>query len=180
MSYKIKLKNTRDKIAVLDDKGYKAVKNDKHLSSLNFLENLRAHSSGYPIFQRCKTTKKGLVYETVYLHRWLADKFIKKPKSNRKLFLRFKNRNVQDCRLENLEYVTMSELRRSNSGSKNSSGYRGVTKEKKSYRANLYHKGTNYHLGFFKTAEEAAKAYNKKSKELFGDTNSLNKIKKGK
>ena len=176
MSYKIKLKNTKDQTAILDEKGYKAVKGDKKLSSINFLENLRAHSSGYGIFQRCITTKKGLVYETIYLHRWLADKFVKKPKSARKLFLRFKNGNVQDCRIENLEYVTMSELRRSNTSTTNKSGYRGVTKENKRFRANLYHKKVNYNLGFFKTAEEAAKAYNKKSRELFGETRSLNKI----
>ncbi len=177
MSYKIKLKNTKDKTAILDDKGYKAVKGDKHLSKISFLDNLRSHSSGYPIFQRCITTKKGPVYETIYLHRWLADKFIKKPKSNRKLFLRFKNGNVMDCSLVNLEFVTMSELRRSNNSTTNSSGYRGVTKEKKRFRANLYHKGVNYNLGFFKTGEDAAKAYNKKSRELFGETNSLNKVK---
>lgn len=177
MSYKIKLKNTKDKSAVLDEKGYKAVKGDKKLSSLNFMDNLRAHSSGYPIYQRCITTKKGLVYETIYLHRWLAEKFIKKPKTNKKLFLRFKNGNAQDCRIDNLEFVTMSELRRQNKTTSNRSGYRGVTKENKRYRANLYHKGTNYNLGFYKTAEEAAKAYNKKSRELFGETNSLNKIK---
>lgn len=180
MSYKFKLKNKKDKSAVLDEKGYKAVTGDKYLSSLKFTENLRAHSSGYPIFQRCITTKKGPVYETIYLHRWLAEKFMKKPKSNRKLFLRFKNGNVQDCRLENFEYVTMSELRRQNKSTKNSSGYRGVTKENQRFRANLYHKGVNHHLGFYKTAEEAAKAYNKKSREMFGETNSLNKIKKAK
>ncbi len=177
MSYKIKLKNTKDQTVVLDEKGYKAVKGDKKLTSVNFLENLRAHSSGYGIFQRCITTKKGLKYETIYLHRWLADKFVKKPKSSRKLFLSFKNGNVQDCRIENLEYVTMSELRRSNSTTSNKSGYRGVTKENNRYRANLYHKKVNHNLGFFKTAEEAAKAYNKKSRELFGETRSLNKIK---
>ncbi len=177
MSYKIKLKNVKNESAILDDKGYKAVKGDKKLSSVNFMDNLRAHSSGYPIFQRCITTKKNLVYETIYLHRWIAEKFLKKPKSNRKLFLSFKNGNVQDCRVENLQYVTMSDLRRSNSNTNNSSGYRGVTKENKRFRANLYHKKVNYNLGFFKTAEEAAKAYNKKSRELFGETNSLNKIK---
>ena len=112
MSKQIKLKNVSGKSAILDDKGYKAVTSDKYLGTLKFTENLRAHSAGYPIYQRCITTKKGLVYETIYLHRWLADKFIKKPKSNRKLFLRFKNGNVLDCRLENLEYMTMSDLRK--------------------------------------------------------------------
>lgn len=112
MSYKIKLKNTGNDSAILDEKGFKAVKGDKYLNSLKFMENLRAHSSGYPIYQRCITTKKGPVYETIYLHKWLADKFIKKPKSDRKLFLHFKNGNIHDCRLQNFEYVTMTELRK--------------------------------------------------------------------
>ncbi len=112
MAYQIKLKNTEDKIATLDEKGFKAVTGDKYLNSLKFTENLRAHASGYPIYQRCITTKTGPVYETIYLHRWLADKFMKKPQSDRKLFLRFKNGNVQDCRIENFEYVTMTDLRK--------------------------------------------------------------------
>ncbi len=112
MTYQIKLKNKGNANAILDEKGFKAVKSDKYLNSLKFMDNLRAHSSGYPIYQRCVTTKNGPVYETIYLHRWLADKFIKKPKSDRKLFLHFKNGNISDCRLQNFEYLTMAELRK--------------------------------------------------------------------
>lgn len=112
MTFQIKLKNTPNLSATLDEIGYKAVMDDKYLNSLKFTENLRAHTAGYPIYQRCITTKNGPVYETIYLHRWLAEKFMKKPESDRKLFIRFKNGNVQDCRIENFEYVTMTELRR--------------------------------------------------------------------
>jgi hypothetical protein len=55
-------------------------------------------------------------------------------------------------------------------------GYRGVTKEKNRYRAVIYHERKAHNLGFFDTPEEAAKAYNKKSLELFGETGSLNDV----
>ena len=61
---------------------------------------------------------------------------------------------------------------------KSKTGYRGVTKEKSRFRAVIYHERKAHNLGFFDTAEEAAKAYNKKSIELFGKTGSLNEIRK--
>lgn len=115
---KIKLKNKTGEFAILDEKGFAAVSKDKYLTQLNFLENLRAHQSGYPVFQRCVTTEDGLAFETIYLHKWLAGKFIKKPKSDKRLFVRFKNDNPHDCRLDNLEYANMSQIRKSGSGKK--------------------------------------------------------------
>ena len=58
MSVKVKLKNREDKYAVLDDKTHKAIQGDEYLSSIKFLDNIRAHSNGYGVFQRCITTKK--------------------------------------------------------------------------------------------------------------------------
>lgn len=178
MSEKIKLKNREDEYVIIDDKSYEHLKTDKYLSSIKFLDNLRAHSNGYAVFQRCITTKKGPIYETIYLHKYLAEKFVKRPKSDKKLFVRFKDGNVLNAQLDNLEYVTMNMLRRQMKNFKSRSGYRGVTKEKNRYRAVLYHERKAHNLGFFKTAEEAAEAYNKKSRELFGETGSLNVIKK--
>lgn len=115
----IKLKNRNKQFATLDEKGYAAVQKDKYLSALNFTENLRAHSNGYPIFQRCVTTEEGVQYETIYLHRWLAEKFLKKPKNSaQRLFLKFKDANPQNCRLDNLEYATMSQIRIASAGRK--------------------------------------------------------------
>ena len=176
---KITLKNNGKKVSV-DQKVVDAIGKDKYLSSINILKNLRGHSNGYAVYQRCITTKKGPIYETIYLHKWVADKYVKKPKSDKKLFVRFKNGNVLDSRIENLEWVTMGMLRRHMTNFKSRSGYRGVTKEKNRYRAVIYHDRKAYNLGFYDTAEEAAKAYNKKSEELFGKTGSLNVIKKKK
>jgi len=176
MSVKVKLKNREDKYAVLDDKVHKAIEDDKYLSSIKFLDNLRAHSNGYGVFQRCITTKKGPVYETIYLHKYIAEKFVKKPKSDKKLFVRFIDSDVLNCQLENLEWVTMNTLRRQMKNFKSKTGYRGVTKEKNRFRAVIYHERKAFNLGFFDTPEEAAKAYNKKSRELFGETGSLNNV----
>lgn len=176
MSVKVKLKNREDKYVVLDDKVYKDIQANEYLSSIKFLENLRAHSNGYGVFQRCITTKKGPVYETIYLHKYVAEKFIKRPESDRKLFVRFIDGDVLNVTLDNLEWVTMNTLRRQMKNFKSKTGFRGVTKEKNRYRAVIYHERRAYNLGFFDTAEEAAKAYNKKSRELFGETGSLNTI----
>ena len=176
---KITLKNNGKKV-IMDTKVQEAIDKDKYLSSINILKNLRGHSNGYAVYQRCITTKKGPVYETIYLHKWIADKYNKQPKSDKKLFVRFINGNVLDVRIENLEWVTMGMLRRHMSNFKSRSGYRGVTKEKNKFRAVIYHDRKAFNLGFYDSAEEAAAAYNKKSIELFGKTGSLNVIKKKK
>ncbi|MCF8463442.1 MAG: hypothetical protein K9G41_01270 [Flavobacteriales bacterium] len=177
MSVKVKLKNREDKYVVLDQKVYDAIEANEYLTSVKFLANLRAHSNGYGVFQRCITTKKGPVYETIYLHKYVAEKFITQPQSDRKLFVRFIDGDVLNVTLDNLEWVTMNTLRREMKNFKSKSGYRGVTKEKNRFRAVIYHERQAHNLGFFDTAEEAAKAYNKKSIELFGKTGSLNVIK---
>jgi hypothetical protein len=176
MSVKVKLKNREDKYVILDEKTHEDIQNDPYLTSLKFLENLRAHSNGYGVFQRCITTKKGPVYETIYLHKHIAEKFVEKPKSDRKLFVRFIDGDVLNVQLDNLEWVTMNTLRRQMKNFKSKTGYRGVTKEKNRFRAVIYHERKAHNLGFFDTAEEAAIAYNKKSRELFGETGSLNKV----
>ena len=176
MSVKIKLKNRTKVYAIVDQKVIDDIKENEYLMSLKILKNLRAHLSGYPFYQRCITTKKGPVYETIYLHKYIAEKFIPKPKSDKKLFIRFIDGDVTNVTLENLEWVTMSTLRRQMRSYTSQTGYRGVTKEKNRYRAVIYKDKKPINLGFFGTAEEAAKAYNKKSIELFGITNSLNDV----
>lgn len=77
------------------------------------------------------------------------------------------NKNKLDNRKSNLRYATRSQ-NEANKNSKNpSSGFRGVWYDKraKAYKASLSKK----HLGWFKTAEEAAKAYDKEAKEKFGE-----------
>ncbi|MGB0839841.1 MAG: HNH endonuclease [Chitinophagales bacterium] len=134
----------------------------------------RQHSAGYAFYQHWE----GNTCETLYLHKLIAGHFIHKPDTNKRLFVHMKNGNKLDCRIKNLEWVTMGMLRRHMSPVKTKTGYRGVIKDKKYFRSVLNVNGQRINLGSFKTAEEAAEAYNKKSLELFGQTASLNKMSK--
>lgn len=178
MIYKLKLKNA-DKYALVSDQAYELIANNPYLKLIGFLENLREHASGYPVFGKNFPQKDGgYRNETIYLHRYIAEKFVEKPITLKKLFVCFKNSNPLDCRIENLEWITMPELRRQMKKNKSTTGFRGVTKTKGKFRAILYDGENRYDLGLFKTAEEAALAYNKKSIQMFGKTKSLNKISK--
>ena len=88
-----------------------------------------------------------------------------------------KNGNKLDCRLENLEWrsrATASRTRRTTS----KTGYTGVYEESGKFRAVISVDQQTTHIGVYATAEEAAMAYNKRSRELFGDSGKLNLIRK--
>ena len=53
-------------------------------------------------------------------------------------------------------------------------GFKGVSVENSRFRAGIKHQGKTIHLGSFKTEIEAAKAYDKKAAELFGEFAFLN------
>ncbi len=178
MLVKIALKNS-EKCALLDEHVYKELSADPHLVELNFWENLREHSNGYIFFQKNWKQKNGKYYnETIYLHKLIAERFLDKPDNKSRWFVRFKNSIPNDCRLQNIEWSSFSYLVRNTKKVKNATGYRGVVKQGRKYYAYIYVNRKGVPLGSFNTAEEAAEAYNNKSQELFGDTNSLNKIRK--
>ncbi len=177
MLYKVKLKNA-DQHVIISDDAYEFIANNDYYKAIEFLENLRLHSSGYVFFQRNYPMKDGSYKNvTIYLHKLIAEKYVEKPPADKRLFVRIKNGNPLDCRVKNLEWTTMSELRRNQKKHNNKTGYRGVVQvSKNTYRAVLYTDKERYDLGLFKSAEEAAQAYNEKSKELFGKTKSLNRV----
>lgn len=176
MVYKIKLKNSTE-YALVSDKAYELISKNPYLKAIGFLENLRMHSNGYAFFQKNHPLKTGgYRNETIYLHRYIAERFVDKPQVEKKLYVSIQNGNKLDCRIDNLEWVSRSIAVRNTRKMFNSTGYRGVSKERNKYRAVIYQGSKKYDLGFFDTAEAAANAYNKKSEELFGKTRSLNNI----
>jgi len=178
MAVKVKLKNSRNKV-VLDENTVEKLKQDKYLKTINFFDNLREHSNGYAFFQKNWKQKDGTYKnETIYLHKYICEKLIKKPNSKVRWFVRFINGNTLDCSMKNLEWSTFSNLVRNTRKIKNSTGYRGVVKQGRKYYSYIYVNRKGIPLGSFNTAAEAAAAYNKKSKELFGVTNTLNIISK--
>jgi hypothetical protein len=138
------------------------------LKKLDKEKGWRLHSHGYAVLQY---SDKGKIF-TLYLHKLIAEHGLQQPMvANKKLFVRVINSMKLDCRLENLEWTTMSGLRRQEAKFE---GYRGVSKDGNKYRAVIYDNGERVYLGAFDTPFDAAKAYDEESIRRFGFTNSLN------
>ncbi|MFN0034754.1 MAG: Pathogenesis-related transcriptional factor and ERF protein [Saprospiraceae bacterium] len=176
MIYKIKLKNA-DETVVLDDRVYEWIKSDPYLTQIDLLNNLRMHSSGCVVFQKTwKKAEGGYKTETIYLHKLIAEKFLIQDKTTVKRLVGTKNGDKLDCRLENIVYrsrATASRMRKTSSNT----GFTGVYREHRRFRAVISVEGKAKHIGMFETAEDAAAAYNKISKELFGEEGKINKVK---
>lgn len=86
-----------------------------------------------------------------------------------------------DNRRRNLR-ITSLRLNRVNQKLRtdNTSGYKGVTwdKEQKNWKAQVSVMYRNKFLGYFTSKEEAALAYNRKAKELYGEYARLNVVTK--
>lgn len=176
MIRELSLKNTSKKV-LLDEESYTFICNNPDLQKIDFLHNLRSHSSGYAFFQKNWRQEDGSYQcQTIYLHKLIAEEFIQKPKLTKRLFVRFNNGNPLDCRMENLEWTTLSNVVRNTDKTINKYGFRGVVKDRSKYRAVIYFDRKPISLGSFDTAEAAAEAYNKKSIELFGHTRSINQL----
>lgn len=176
MIYKVKLKNADDAV-LLDDHVYEWLSTDPYLSRVDLLHNLRKHSSGCAVFQ--KTWKKAdgsFKTETIYLHKLIAEKFLNTQKTGNKRLVGAKNGDKLDCRLENIIYRSRSVASRQRKTS-SKTGYTGVYREHNRYRAVISIRGKSIHIGMFDTAEEAAAAYNKVSKETYGEEGKINRIK---
>lgn len=106
---------------------------------------------------------------TIHLHRFILNII------DNKIRLDHKNRNGLDNRKENLRIADQSQ-NMINYVRKNKTGYRGVSQRGNTYFANLEIKGKDIFLGNFKTAQEAALAYNRGAIKHFGEFAILNKI----
>ncbi|HFC00144.1 MAG TPA: hypothetical protein ENJ53_05010, partial [Phaeodactylibacter sp.] len=115
--------------------------------------------------------------ETIYLHKLIAEHFLKKNKTRKNKLVGALNGNKLDCRIENLTFRSRAAASRHRKSS-NKTGYTGVYNDSKRFRAVISHKGNSVHIGMFDTAEEAADAYNQKSKEFYGDDGKINHIPK--
>jgi len=174
--YKVKLKNAEDNV-LLDDHVYEWLTSYPYLVEIDFVNNLRKHSSGCAVFQRTiKRIGGGYKTETIYLHKLIAEKYLGTEKAGSRKLVGAKNGDKLDCRIENLVYRTRSVASRQRRSS-SKTGYTGVYREHKRFRAVISVDGRSLHLGMFDTAEEAAKAYNRVSKEKYGEEGKINKIK---
>ncbi len=176
MLYKVKLKNS-DENVLLDDHVFEYLSNEAYLKKVDFINNLRRHSSGCAVFQKTwKKAEGGYKTETIYLHKLVAERFLAEEKTADNNLVGAKNGNKLDCRLENITFRSRAVASRKRKTS-SKTGYTGVYSENNRFRAVISVNRKSVHIGMFNTPEEAALAYNKKSKELFGDNGKQNVIK---
>ena len=176
MLVKIKLKNSDDTI-LIDERVSEYLNNDPYYGKIKILNNLRKHSSGCAVFQKTwkNPTEEGYKTETIYLHKLIAEIFHADQRSETKNLVGAINGNKLDCTLANLAWRSRAVASRQRKTS-NHIGYTGVYKENNRYRAVISAHKKSIHLGMFDTPEEAAAAYNRKSRELFGEEGKQNKI----
>lgn len=161
----------------MDQHVYLALRATPRLQRLGFLDNLRLHSSGCVVFQKARRCDDTGAYrtETIYLHKLIAERYLAGTRTAERKLVGCRNGNKLDCRLANLEYrsrSTSSRKRRSSS----KLGYTGVYQENNRYRAVISVNRRSVHIGMFATAEEAARAYNRRSIELYGAAGKVNRI----
>jgi hypothetical protein len=116
-----------------------------------------------------------LLGKTYNVHKLVANAFIGKGG-----YVNHKDFNKTNNNIENLEVVdsTQNVTYRRKQNKKTFSKYKGVTFDKcsKKWIAQIMYKYKHVHLGRFFNEDEAALAYNKKAKELFGDYVILNTV----
>ena len=143
---------TQGKYATVDDADYEA------LSRFKWYFN-----NGY-----ARRNKKPRGVGLLHMHRVIAN-------TPNGMFTDHINGNKLDNRRENLRVCTHS-LNKANRGKpkNNTSGFKGVFyqkdhRRKKPWTAHITVKRKSIALGYFSTKHEAALAYNKAAKELFGE-----------
>lgn len=162
MTREIKLKNS-DKVVLVDDEDYEELV--KH--------TWRLDRQGYPhrsTSRYCRDTKKK-ISRSIGLHRQIMGF----PDSG----IDHRDRNPLNNTRENLRIATGSQnnankIKQSN----NPHQYKGVHRHPRSpkWQASIRYNKKSIYLGMHECPKEAAKAYNKKAVELFGEFACLNEV----
>ncbi|MFE7820556.1 HNH endonuclease [Priestia megaterium] len=159
---KLSGKHAKGRTAIVDDEDY------YRISSFNWWMN----DKGYAV--RSGLKRKGEPDKTIYMHHEIMD-----SEGKEGLRLDHINRNPLDNRKQNLRYATVSQ-NNINVGIRadNSSGYKGVQwyKPRRKWLASVSCQGKKIHIGYYENKLDAAKAYNTKVLELFGEFAYLNDV----
>ena len=112
-----------------------------------------------------------------FLHRLLADTYISNLDNHP--FIDHIDRDTKNNSLSNLRWVTNQENMMNKTKQNNTSSlYKGVYwhKQNKKWQSNIKFNGKSIYLGLFNSEEAAARKYDQKAIELFGEFASINNI----
>lgn len=150
---------SKGKVALIDAKDYELVSQFKW----------QYHYRGYAYSQTyLGGGRKNAKYKKIWMHRLITgcpeDKIVDHI-----------SRDKLDNRRSNLRICTQAQNQmNSKLRDTNSSGYRGVTKDKYGWIARIGINGKRVYLGWFMDKEEAAMAYDKAAKKQYGNFAKLN------
>lgn len=133
-----------------------------------------AGKGGSDTFYAVRYIRKGNATIRIYMHREILNAPADKDVDHR-------DGHTLDNRKSNLRLCDPSTNQaNSRLPRTNTSGYRGVSLDKAlkspQWRARIKYRQKEYWLGYFPTKEAAARAYNAKAKELFGEFARLNPV----
>lgn len=152
---------TQGKVAIVDDEDFERVSQHKW----HYVE-FRKTSTGYAARTVGPQGKRVKIYLHTFIYGDTENKVID-----------HKNRDGLDNRKENLRLATVAQNCRNSKGF-GSVLYKGVSKNSSSkirpFSAAITIQNKTFRLGSFSTAEDAAKTYDRKAKELFGEFAYLN------
>jgi len=168
-----KIKLTRGMFALVDDEDF------EYLNQFNWMVS-ESHNMFYAVGILSSHRVRGVKHKVVKMHQVI----MRTPKGKCTDHI---NRNGLDNRKKNLRICTNAENCKNTVSRKGfTSIYKGVCRRltrnvNKNYYFWVAQITLNYkviHLGHFEKEVDAARAYNKKAKELFGEFASLNKIRR--
>lgn len=148
---------TQGKVAIVDDRDY------RWLSQYKWHAQKSGKRPGLYYAVRSATINNHR--KTIQMHREIMN-----PPDD--LEIDHRNNNALDNRRLNMRTCTRAQnMANSRAQKGKSSAFKGVSfhKDYRKWRVIITHLGKNLHLGFFRNQVRAAKAYDDKAKELFGE-----------
>ena len=135
-------------------------------SKTNKIINQNNDQQGYKLV----SLKKNGKWKLLTVHRLVAKAFLENP-NNEKVIDHIDN-NPSNNNVKNLRWCSQKDnLYNQGKRTNNTTGFKGVAyhKHTNKYRAQININGKYKHLGYFKNAEDASKAYDAKAEQLHGE-----------
>ena len=112
------------------------------------------------------------------VHKLVAHEFLGKPENIQDLVIDHIDRDKSNNRLVKWRYATRSQNAANSVRNREnlSSKYKGVCRHRHRWQSSIKINGKYKHLGLFDTEEDAARKYNEKALEVYGEYAYLNEV----